>query len=224
MNKRKKLIIITGPTASGKSDLAIDFAHRYKSPIVSCDSRQIYKELLIGTAPPTPEQLAEIKHYFIFSHSIFDHYTAGKYELEALSLLNELFENHNTLIMAGGSGLYIDALCKGIDDFPATDLVLRKDLCERLKEEGLEKLRLELESLDPESYNIIDKANPQRVIRALEVCIATGKKFSSFKTASAKKREFEIEYVVTNISRDALYDRINKRVDKMMENGLLKEA
>lgn len=224
MNKRKKLIIITGPTASGKSDLAIDFAHRYKSPIVSCDSRQIYKELLIGTAPPTPEQLAEIKHYFIFSHSIFDHYTAGKYELEALSLLNELFENHNTLIMAGGSGLYIDALCKGIDDFPATDLVLRKDLCERLKEEGLEKLRLELESLDPESYNIIDKANPQRVIRALEVCIATGKKFSSFKTASAKKRDFEIEYVVTDISRDALYDRINKRVDKMMENGLLKEA
>lgn len=224
MNKKKKLIIITGPTASGKSDLAIDFAHRYKSPIVSCDSRQIYKELLIGTAPPTPEQLAEIKHYFIFSHSIFDHYTAGKYELEALSLLNELFENHNTLIMAGGSGLYIDALCKGIDDFPATDLVLRKDLCERLKEEGLEKLRLELESLDPESYNIIDKANPQRVIRALEVCIATGKKFSSFKTASAKKREFEIEYVVTDISRDALYDRINKRVDKMMENGLLKEA
>ncbi len=224
MNKKKKLIIITGPTASGKSDLAIDFAHRYKSPIVSCDSRQIYKELLIGTAPPTPEQLAEIKHYFIFSHSIFDHYTAGKYELEALSLLNELFENHNTLIMAGGSGLYIDALCKGIDDFPATDLVLRKDLCERLKEEGLEKLRLELESLDPESYNIIDKANPQRVIRALEVCIATGKKFSSFKTASAKKRDFEIEYVVTDISRDALYDRINKRVDKMMENGLLKEA
>ena len=224
MNRNKKLIVVTGPTASGKSDLAVELAKKYNSPVISCDSRQIYKELKIGTAPPSPEQLAAVKHFFVFSHSIFDHYTAGKYEIEAMDLLRELFKTHDTLIVAGGTGLYIDALCRGIDDFPATDMVLRNKLMERLNTDGLDSLNEELKILDPESYLMIDNANPQRIIRALEVCLSTGKKFSSFKTSPSKERDFACEYIVTNVPREELYNRINKRVDSMMEDGLLDEA
>lgn len=224
MNRNKKLIVVTGPTASGKSDLAVELAKKYNSPVISCDSRQIYKELKIGTAPPSPEQLAAVKHFFVFSHSIFDHYTAGKYEIEAMDLLRELFKTHDTLIMAGGTGLYIDALCRGIDDFPATDMVLRNNLMERLNTDGLNSLNEELKILDPESYQMIDNANPQRIIRALEVCLSTGKKFSSFKTSPSKERDFACEYIVTNVPREELYSRINKRVDSMMKYGLLDEA
>ena len=176
----KRLIIILGPTAVGKTDYSIETALRYDSPIISCDSRQIYKEMTIGTAVPDASQLAAVKHYFIHSHTVTDLYTAGKYELEALELINRLFaEGHDTLVMAGGSGFYIDALVNGLDDFPSADLDLRNELMRRLKEEGVESLRMELKSLDPESYSTIDIANGQRVVRALEVCLMTGKPFSS---------------------------------------------
>lgn len=220
----KTLKVIVGPTASGKTDYSIELANQYNSPIISCDSRQIYKELKIGTAPPSEEQLAQIKHYFIFSHSIFDFYTAGKYELEALELINNLFLTHDTLIVVGGSGLYVDALCYGIDDFPDSDMILRDNLMQRLASEGIESLRNELRLLDPESYETIDKKNPQRIVRALEVCLQTGKKFSSFKSSSSKQRNFTIERTIIERPREELYDRINLRVDKMIESGLIDEA
>lgn len=220
----KTLKVIVGPTASGKTDYSIELANQYNSPIISCDSRQIYKELKIGTAPPSEEQLAQIKHYFIFSHSIFDFYTAGKYELEALELINNLFLTHDTLIVVGGSGLYVDALCYGIDDFPDSDMTLRNNLMQRLAAEGIESLRNELRLLDPESYETIDKKNPQRIVRALEVCLQTGKKFSSFKSSSSKQRNFTIERTIIERPREELYDRINLRVDKMIESGLVDEA
>ncbi len=224
MGNSKRLLVITGPTASGKTGLAVEKALEYRSPVISCDSRQIYRELKIGTAPPTAEQLAQVKHYFIFSHSIFDHYTAGKYELEALELINELFLTHDTLIMAGGSGLYIDALCNGIDDFPESDLVLRKELTQQLSEEGLAPLAAKLKLLDPESYEAIDIKNPQRVMRALEVCLSTGNKFSSYKTSPSKRRNFTIDKIILDPPREELYERINHRVDEMMAAGLLEEA
>ena len=220
----KTLKVIVGPTASGKTDYSIELANQYNSPIISCDSRQIYKELKIGTAPPSEEQLAQIKHYFIFSHSIFDFYTAGKYELEALEVINNLFLTHDTLIVVGGSGLYVDALCYGIDDFPDSDMILRDNLMQRLSAEGIESLRNELRLLDPESYETIDKKNPQRIVRALEVCLQTGKKFSSFKSSSSKQRNFTIERTIIERPREELYDRINLRVDKMIESGLIDEA
>jgi tRNA dimethylallyltransferase len=220
----KTLKVIVGPTASGKTDYSIELANQYNSPIISCDSRQIYKELKIGTAPPSEEQLAQIKHYFIFSHSIFDFYTAGKYELEALELISNLFLTHDTLIVVGGSGLYVDALCYGIDDFPDSDMILRDNLMQRLSAEGIESLRNELRLLDPESYETIDKKNPQRIVRALEVCLQTGKKFSSFKSSSSKQRNFTIERTIIERPREELYDRINLRVDKMIESGLIDEA
>lgn len=221
---QKTLKIVIGPTAVGKTDYSIELAKRHNSPIISCDSRQLFKELKIGTAPPSVEQLAEVKHYFIFSHSIFDYYTAGKYELEAMALLTELFKTHDTLVMVGGSGLYVDALCKGMDDFPEADQDLRQALMKRLTTEGLESLSAELKQLDPESYDAIDISNPQRVIRALEVTIFTGKKFSSYKTSPSKKRDFAIEKILLMRDRDELYDRINRRVDLMMEAGLEDEA
>ena len=221
----KKLILIVGPTASGKTDYAIEVANQYRSPVISCDSRQIYRELKIGTAPPSEEQLRRVKHYFIFSHSIHDYYTAGKYELDALKLMHALYKEHDTLVMAGGSGLYADALCYGIDDFPPADMELREELTARVKEEGgVEVLRQELKRLDRESYDAIDIANPQRIVRALEVTLGTGKKFSSFKSFRKKEREFEIERIVLSLPREELYERINSRVDKMMEQGLMKEA
>lgn len=220
----KTLKVIVGPTASGKTDYSIELAKQYNSPIISCDSRQIYKELKIGTAPPSEEQLAQIKHYFIFSHSIFDFYTAGKYELEALELISNLFLTHDTLIVVGGSGLYVDALCYGIDDFPDSDMILRDNLMQRLSAEGIESLRNELRLLDPESYETIDKKNPQRIVRVLEVCLQTGKKFSSFKSSSSKQRNFTIERTIIERPREELYDRINLRVDKMIESGLVDEA
>ena len=222
---KNKLVIILGPTAVGKTDYSIETALKYDSPIISCDSRQIYKEMSIGTAVPSAEQLSAVQHYFIHSHSVEQLYTAGRYEIEALELINRLFaEGHQTLVMAGGSGFYIDALVDGLDDFPAADLKLRNELTTRLKEEGVESLRLELKSLDPESYAAIDIANGQRVVRALEVCIMTGKPFSSFKTNSTKKRDFDVEKIGLIRPRDILYDRINRRVVKMIDDGLVDEV
>ena len=221
----KKLMIILGPTAVGKTDYSIETALRYGSPVISCDSRQIYKEMTIGTAVPSAEQLAAVQHYFIHSHTVTELYTAGKYELEALDLINSLFgEGHETLVMAGGSGFYVDALVNGLDDFPAADLTLRNELMARLKEEGVESLRTDLKGLDPESYASIDIANGQRVVRALEVCLMTGKPFSSFKSATKKKRDFEVEKIGLTRPREVLYDRINRRVIQMIDDGLVEEV
>lgn len=222
---KNRLLIILGPTAVGKTDFSIETALRYGSPVISCDSRQIYKEMSIGTAVPTPDQLAAVQHYFIHSHTVTQLYTAGKYELEALELINRLFdEGHETLVMAGGSGFYVDALVNGLDDFPEADIKLRADLTARLQAEGVESLRQELRCLDPESYAAIDIANGQRVVRALEVCIMTGKPFSSFKTSPSKSRNFEIEKIGLTRPRDVLYDRINRRVLQMIEDGLVEEV
>ena len=224
MSKRK-LLIILGPTAVGKTDYSIETALKYGSPVISCDSRQIYKEMSVGTAVPSREQLDAVRHYFIHSHTVTELYTAGKYELEALALINRLFdEGHETLVMAGGSGFYVDALVNGLDDFPEADLKLRADLTARLKEEGVDSLRQELRLLDPESYNTIDIANGQRVIRALEVCIMTGRPFSSFKTSPNRKRDFEIEKIGLTRPRDVLYNRINQRVIQMVDDGLVREV
>ncbi len=221
----KKLLIILGPTAVGKTDYSIEAALKYDSPVISCDSRQIYKEMSIGTAVPDASQLAAVKHYFIHSHTVTELYTAGRYEIEALELINRLFdEGHETLVMAGGSGFYIDALVNGLDDFPSADLDLRKQLMDRLENEGVESLRMELKALDPESYATIDIANGQRVVRALEVCLMTGRPFSSFKTSSRRKRDFEIEKIGLTRPRDVLYDRINRRVLKMIDDGLVEEV
>ena len=221
----RRLIILLGPTAVGKTDYSIETALRYGSPVISCDSRQIYKEMSIGTAVPSAAQLSAVQHYFIHSHTVTELYTAGKYEVEALELINRLFdEGHETLVMAGGSGFYIDALVNGLDDFPEADLQLRAELTSRLKEEGVESLRLELKALDPESYALIDIANGQRVVRALEVCLMTGKPFSSFKTSSAKKRDFKIEKVGLTRLREVLYERIDRRVLQMVDEGLVDEV
>ncbi len=221
----RKLLIILGPTAVGKTDYSIETALRYGSPVISCDSRQIYKEMTIGTAVPSAEQLSAVQHYFIHSHTVTELYTAGRYELEALDLINRLFdEGHETLVMAGGSGFYVDALVNGLDDFPSADLQLRSELMARLHEEGVESLRQELRMLDPESYATIDIANGQRVVRALEVCLMTGKPFSSFKTSSRKARDFEIEKIGLTRPRDVLYDRINRRVVRMVDDGLVEEV
>ena len=225
MTMSRKLIIILGPTAVGKTDYSIEMALKHESPIISCDSRQIYKEMTIGTAVPSAEQLSAVQHYFIHSHSVEQLYTAGKYELEALELINRLFdEGHETLVMAGGSGFYVDALVNGLDDFPSADLQLRDELMTRLREEGVESLRVDLQKLDPESYATIDIANGQRVVRALEVCLMTGKPFSSFKTNQLKKRDFEIEKIGLTRPREVLYDRINRRVLQMIDEGLVDEV
>lgn len=213
-----------GPTGVGKTDYSINLALKYNSPIINCDSRQIFKEMSIGTAAPSKEQLHLVPHYFIHSHSIENYYTAGLYEIEALELLNNLFLNQNTLIMAGGSGMYIDALCNGLDAFPEADLELRDSLMQRLEREGLESLVSELKERDVETYNVIDLNNPQRVVRALEVTLQTGIKFSAWKSSPKKERPFKITKLGLYRDREELYDRINRRVDIMLEEGLVAEV
>ena len=221
----KRVLIILGPTASGKTDLAIEKAKEYGSPVISCDSRQIYKEMTIGTAVPDASQLQAVKHYFIQDRSVTEDYTAGKYELEANALVQELFaEGDRTLVMCGGSGFYIDAFCKGLDDFPPADQALRAELTARWKAEGVAALAEELRRLDPETCEGIDLSNGQRVVRALEVCLMTGRKFSSFKTAPLRKRDFVIEKIGIARPREELYRRIDSRVLKMIEAGLVEEV
>ena len=221
----RKLIIVVGPTAVGKTGWSIDLALRVGSPVISCDSRQIYKEMTIGTAVPDASQLAAVRHYFIQDHTVAKMYTAGMYELEAIDLIEKLFaEGHETLVMAGGSMFYVDAVCNGLDDMPPADDDLRQELTRRVREEGVDSLRMDLKRLDPVAYESIDIANPQRVLRAVEVCLLSGRPFSSFKLAAPKKRSFEIEKIGLCRPRDVLYDRINQRVDKMMEDGLVDEV
>ena len=219
-----ELLIVLGPTAVGKTDYSIDLALDCHSPVISCDSRQLFREMRIGTARPSDEQLARVKHYFIASHSITETYTAGRYEVEALALLEDLFKTHDTLVMTGGSGLYIDALCYGLDDFPDADPALRTSLMKRLEKEGLASLRHELRRLDPATAERIDPANRQRIIRALEVCIATGKPYSEFRSGRRKERPFTIRKIGLTRPREELYARIDARVDQMMEQGLEEEA
>ncbi len=218
------LHIILGPTAVGKSDYAVAEALRVGSPVVSCDSRQFYREMRIGTARPSEAQLAAVRHYFIADRSVTQPCSAGAFELEALALLEELFKEHDTVVMAGGSGLYIDALCKGLDDFPEADPALRAEFSQRLRDEGVAALRTELRILDPESYASIDPANGQRIVRALEVTIATGRKYSDWKTHPSRERPFTIVKTGLTRPRPELYARIDARVVQMMEEGLLDEA
>ena len=221
----KRLVIVLGPTAVGKTDYSISLAQKYGSPIISCDSRQIYREMSIGTAVPDKDQLALVTHYFIHSHSVENLYTAGKYEVEALKLINELFEEgRDTPVMCGGSGFYIDALVNGLDDFPKTDMNLRSELSSILRAEGVRPLAERLRELDPATCAVIDMSNGQRVLRALEVCLVSGRPFSSFKTNSIKKRDFQVEKIGLLRPREELYRRIDKRVLKMIDEGLVEEV
>jgi tRNA dimethylallyltransferase len=220
----KRLIVLLGATGVGKTDLSIRLAQYLQCPIISSDSRQIYREMTIGTAVPTNEQINAVQHYFIQSRSIFDDYTAGKFELDAIDLINNLFHQHEQLLMVGGSGLYIDAVCRGIDAIPATENWLRQSIIARYENEGIESLRFELKRLDAEIYNQIDIKNPQRVMRALEVCLTSGKPYSELKQNFAKKRNFDILKIGLQLARSELYDKINSRVDKMIEQGLIDEA
>ena len=223
--ERPELTILLGPTGVGKTDYSIELALEYGSPVISCDSRQIFKEMKIGTAPPSAEQLERVKHYFIFSNSVTDLYTAGRYEIEALALLEELFKSHKRLVMAGGSGLYIDALCNGLDDFPAADQQLRRELSDKAATpQGLAELVEKLKEIDPQACEFVDLQNRQRVVRAVEVTLQTGKKFSEWRKNHKKERPFTIKKIGLTRDRDELYGRINRRVDIMMEQGLLKEV
>jgi len=218
------LITIIGPTAIGKTSLSIDIANHFGCDILSCDSRQFYKELLIGTAPPSPEELKQAKHYFIHDRSVFDDYSVGDYEKDAISLLDKLFQENDKAILIGGSGLYVDAVLKGFDEFPEIDPNIRKQIQHDLDVNGFEFLQNKLKELDVEYSKIVDINNPQRVIRALEVCIGTGKTFTEFRVRKVKKRNFSPIKIGLNIDREKLYERINLRVDLMMEAGLLAEA
>lgn len=220
----KRLIVIVGPTGSGKTDLSIRVAEHYACPIISTDSRQFYRGIPIGTAQPDSEQLERVEHHFIASHELTDDFNCGAYEVAALKRLDELFAKHNTVVAVGGSGLYIKALCEGMDDLPEVEPALRSELAERLKSEGLEALTEELRKLDPAFYEVVDRKNPARVLRALEVCISTGKPYSSLRTGEKRQRSFGIVKIGVNMERAVLYERIDRRVDIMVEAGLEDEA
>jgi len=220
----KTLVVLTGPTGVGKTELSLRFAEALGSPILSCDSRQIFREMSIGTAAPTPDQLKRVQHYFIASKSILEPYSAAKFEMEVLTLLEGLFISHDTVLMTGGSMMYIDAVCKGIDDMPDVDPLIRAQLATLFHEKGLEPLLEELQRLDPVYFEQVDRQNPKRVIHGLEMCRMTGLPFSSFRKDTAKKRPFRILKICLNRNRQELYDRIDLRVDEMMLQGLEKEA
>ncbi len=219
-----KLFVLLGPTAVGKTALSIKIAKLLGSPIINCDSRQIYKDMSIGTAAPTEEQLAEVKHYFVKILELQQYYSAAQYEEDAINLIGLLSSTHNNLLLSGGSMMYIDAVCNGIDDIPTVAPEIREELKERLHTEGLEKLRNELRLLDPEYYNIVDLKNPKRIVHALEICYTAGKTYTSFRIRKKKERPFQIIKIGLRRERNELFERINKRVDMMMEEGWLEEA
>jgi len=223
-SKDKTLIVILGPTAVGKTALAIEIARKLNTEIISADSRQFFKELKIGVASPTKEELEQAKHHFIGNLSITDTYNVSKYENEALMCLDKIFMYKNKVILTGGSGLYIDAICKGIDDLPDPVEEIREYVKELFAKEGIDALRNQLKILDPEYYYNSDISNPKRMMRAIEVCLATGKTYSSLRLNYQKKRNFNIVKIGINRQREELYERINKRVDLMMETGLLEEV
>jgi tRNA dimethylallyltransferase len=221
---QKTLIVIAGPTAVGKTALAIALAQHYGTDIVSADSRQFYREMSIGTAKPTGDELAQAKHHFVNSHSVTEDYNVGDFEQQGLAVIDQIFAGHDTAILAGGSGLYIKAICEGFDDVPSANKFIRAELNTTLQEQGLAFLQRELKTADPVYYGQVDINNPQRVIRALEVIRETGQPFSSFRTANTKQRHFNIVKIGLNLPREQLYNRINQRVDQMIEQGLLEEV
>jgi tRNA dimethylallyltransferase len=220
----KTLIVIAGPTAIGKTALSISIAKAMGAPVISADSRQFFKELSIGTARPSEQEMQDVPHYFIGSHSITEDYNVGKYEAEVIPLLQELYKKNNLAILAGGSGLYIDAVCNGFDELPEADGEIRKKIAGLYASEGTAGLEKLLRKLDPEYHAKADLKNPQRLSRALEICLATGKPYSSLRKGSKKKRDFQIIKIGLNMDREKLYNRINQRVDEMMKRGLLEEA
>lgn len=220
----KYLIVLLGPTGVGKTDLSITLSNRFDAPILSSDSRQFFREMRIGTAVPTPAQLDAATHYFIGHKSIMDRYSCGMFEVDALNRLSEIHSTHNAAMLVGGSGLYIDAVCNGIDDFPTPDAELRQTLLTQLNNEGIDNLRAQLKTLDPEYYNSVDRQNPQRILKGLEVCLQTGRTYTSFLTNPKKDRPFRIIKIGLTRNREELYNRINSRVDEMMHQGLLDEA
>lgn len=224
MLKEKKLIVLIGPTGVGKTELSLSLAERYKTCIVSADSRQLYADLKIGTAAPTEEQLKRVKHYFVGTLQLTDYYSAARYEEEVMELLSELYTEHDTVILTGGSMMYVDAICKGIDDIPTVDNETRELMLRRYETEGLEPLCAELKLLDPEYYKVVDLKNPKRVVHALEICYMTGKTYTSFRIREQKTRPFEIIKIGLTRPREELYERINHRVDLMIEEGLVEEA
>lgn len=220
----KRLIVIVGPTGSGKTDLSITVAECFHAPIISTDSRQFYRGIPIGTAQPDAEQLQRVEHHFIASRELTDDFNCGAYEAEALQSLEQLFQKHDVVVAVGGSGLYVKALCEGMDNMPEVTPELRESLAQRLSEEGLEALCEELRERDPEFYEQVDLKNQARVVRALEVCIASGRPYSSFRTGERRKRNFDIIKIGVDMPREELYERIDRRVDIMMEQGLEQEA
>ncbi len=220
----KRLIVIVGPTGSGKTSLSVALAEHLSAPIISTDSRQLYRGMAIGTAQPTAEQLSMAEHHFIACREIDDEFNCGAYEKEALSLLERLFKKHNDVVAVGGSGLYIKALCEGLDELPDVSDELRSTLRERLLNEGLEPLLEELKELDAEFYEVVDRSNPSRVLRALEVILSSGHSYTSLRQGKAVARDFEIVKIGIDMERERLYERVNQRVDMMIAEGLEAEA
>lgn len=223
-SKAKTLLVLIGPTGVGKTELSLRLAERFQTDIISSDSRQLYADLKIGTAAPTPEQLARVPHHFVGTLQLTDYYSAAQYETEVMKLLSVLFQEKDIVILTGGSMMYVDAVCKGIDDIPTVDEETRTLMKQRYEEEGLDNLCAELKLLDPEYYKIVDLKNPKRVVHALEICYMTGRTYTSFRTRSAKERPFNILKIGLARDREELYERINRRVDMMIEDGLLEEA
>ena len=221
---QKTLIVLVGPTGVGKTEVALHMAERIGTPIINADSRQMYADLKIGTAAPTPEQLSRVKHYFVGTLGITDYYSAARFETDVLRLADELFRTHDTLLMSGGSMMYVDAVCKGIDDIPTITDETRTTLRMRWQTEGIERLKAELRLLDPDYYAIVDLKNAKRIVHALEVCYQSGRPYSSFRTATAKPRPFNIVKIGLQRERAELFDRINSRVDRMLADGLLDET
>ena len=224
MGNSDKLIVVLGPTAVGKTEFALNLAEQYECPIINADSRQIYKDLSIGTAAPTEEQLSRVKHYFVQMLSLEQYYSAAQFESDVLELLSDLFQKHRTVVMTGGSMMYIDAVTKGIDNIPTIEDDVRSSLQERFQKEGIEPLLAELRLLDPAYYADADLRNHKRIIHALEVCYQTGKPYSSFRSGETKQRPFAIEKIGLRRRREDLFMRINARVDEMMRQGLMDEA
>lgn len=222
--KDRRLVVIVGPTGSGKTDLSIEVARRLDAPILSTDSRQLYRGIPIGTAQPSADQLQAVEHHFIASHDLKQNFSCGAYEAEALALLDKLFRQHRDVVAAGGSGLYVQALCEGMDDLPKVDTALREQLNGRLRTEGVDVLAEELRDLDPEYYAVVDRQNPARVLRALEVCLQTGQPYSQLRRGVRQQRPFKVVKIGVDLPREELYRRIDRRVDLMMEAGLEAEA
>lgn len=221
------LIVITGPTAVGKTALCLGIAKHYGIPIINADSRQIYKDLVIGTASPTPDQLSEVKHYLVGQLQLTDYYSASMFEQDVLDILKQQYKDsseNNISLLTGGSMMYIDAVCNGIDDIPTIEEEVRDNLKQRLESEGLESLCQELKLLDPEYYDFVDKKNTRRVVHGLEICYQTGKTYTSFRKREKKERPFKIIKIALNRPREELYERINSRVDQMISDGLIEEA